>query len=167
MGKDKQTKNVPVVTMDSRGDHDKENRSPMKMKDAKASSSLADVVSNDEAVTKVGRKTPGRVTPLTIPSYTLSPKGEEFQLPPHISTLSVDTNLTTSLFSSLSITPPFSPHFPPPSERPQYPQPPSGAKAVVEQPGYISLRRLHYSGLAVFFTVGNAGHSTLMRRGGV
>eukprot|EP00092_Neocalanus_flemingeri_P025741 GFUD01027906.1.p1 GENE.GFUD01027906.1~~GFUD01027906.1.p1 ORF type:complete len:641 (+),score=192.11 GFUD01027906.1:45-1967(+) len=74
MGKGKQTTSLPV-TMGYRENHNKENRSPIKRKDAKASSSLANVVSNDaltnvghDALTKVRPKTPARVTPLSIPS---------------------------------------------------------------------------------------------------
>eukprot|EP00092_Neocalanus_flemingeri_P025184 GFUD01027310.1.p1 GENE.GFUD01027310.1~~GFUD01027310.1.p1 ORF type:complete len:379 (+),score=85.31 GFUD01027310.1:31-1167(+) len=144
MGKNKQTMSLQV-TMGNKGDHDKENQSPMMRKDAKASSSLAEIVSND-VLTKVRPKTPARVAPLTIPSsisshVSLSPSVEEFQLPPHISSLPADINLARSLFSTLSLTPPYSPHVPPP---PVWQHPPhSGVTAVVEQQGFISLKLRH------------------------
>eukprot|EP00092_Neocalanus_flemingeri_P035194 GFUD01038298.1.p1 GENE.GFUD01038298.1~~GFUD01038298.1.p1 ORF type:complete len:385 (-),score=90.89 GFUD01038298.1:233-1387(-) len=151
MGKGKQTTSLPV-TMGYRENHDKENRSPIKRKDAKASSSLANVVSNDaltkvghDALTKVRPKTPARVTPLSIPSSMsspLSPNADVFQLPPHISALPANTNLS-SLFSTLSLTPPFSPHLPPPPVSQSPPHSDSGVTAVVEQEGYISLRLRH------------------------
>eukprot|EP00092_Neocalanus_flemingeri_P041200 GFUD01044860.1.p1 GENE.GFUD01044860.1~~GFUD01044860.1.p1 ORF type:complete len:381 (+),score=96.07 GFUD01044860.1:43-1185(+) len=146
MGKGKETKSLPI-TMGNRGDHEKENKSPITRKDAEASSSLAKVVSND-ALTKVRPKTPARVTPLTIriPSSItspLSPTADVFQLPQHISALPTDINLTRSLFSTLSLTPPFSPHLPPPPAWQHPPHSDSGVTAVVKQQGYISLRLRH------------------------
>eukprot|EP00092_Neocalanus_flemingeri_P018874 GFUD01020439.1.p1 GENE.GFUD01020439.1~~GFUD01020439.1.p1 ORF type:complete len:402 (-),score=104.32 GFUD01020439.1:270-1475(-) len=167
MSKGKQAMSLRTP-MGYRDSQDKENRSPMKRKNAEVPSSLSKFdnddlikvrrlsevdtddlikvrrlseVDNDD-LTKVRRKTPARVTPLTIPSYNpspLSPTAEEFQLPPHISALPANTNLS-SLFSTLSLTPPFSPHLPPP---PAWQPHHSGVTAVVEQQGYISLRLRH------------------------
>ena len=93
-------------------DEEKENRGPTVVKDAKASSSLADIGSK-EALTKVRKKTTARVPPsLTLPtSSPLSPAAEEFHLPPYVT--SVPTSITlASMMSTLSLTPPFSPHIP-------------------------------------------------------
>jgi len=139
MSKGKRTKNISVK-MGSNEDFDKENQSPRMEKDAKATSSLANVVF-DADLTKVRQKK-SRVPPLSIPSSIssrpLSPTAEEFQLPSYISALP-GTDLT-SLLSTLSLTPPFSPYLPPPSAWQGHHQPHSGITAVVEQAGFISLK---------------------------
>jgi len=123
---------------------DKENRSPVVVKDVKASSSLADI-GTKEALTKVRKKTTARVPPpLALPtSSPLSPAAEEFHLPPYVSSLPTSTTLA-SMMSTMSLTPPFSPHIPPPSLYQQNHQPHShSVTAVVEQPGFISFKMRH------------------------
>ena len=127
-------------------DDEKENRTPSAgvKQENKASfpSSLIDDVNTNEALTKVRKKSTARVSPLTLPtSSPLSPAAEEFHLPAYVSSLPSD-NYTTSMFSSLSLTPPFSPHIPPPPAWHMNHQLHS-VTAVVEQPGYISLRMRH------------------------
>ena len=116
-----------------------ENRGLNERKDVKASSSLANMIP-DTRLTRVRQKTTVRVAPLSIPSSIstsshLSPTAEEFHLPPHISAFP-STDLSYQL-SSLSLTPPYSP-FPPIQQHPQ-----GGVTAVVEHPGFISLKLRH------------------------
>jgi len=139
--KNKKTATSTFVSTD-----EKENRSPSVgvKREYKASSncSLVNDVSNNEALTKVRKKSTARVAPLTLPtSSPLSPAAEEFHLPSYVSSLPTDNSMT-SMFSSLSLTPPFSPHIPPPPAWSSHHQPQT-VTAVVEQPGYISLRMRH------------------------
>ena len=122
-------------------DQDKENTGPVVEKDVKASSRLADVSTN-EALTKVRKKT-AHVPPLTLPtSSPLSPAADEFHLSIYL--LPAHTgNTLSSMISSLSLTPPFSPHIPPTSVYQNHQPHRPSVTAVVEQPGFISLRLRH------------------------
>merc|ERR1719318_1137801 len=124
-------------------DQEKENRGPMMGKKTQASSSLADVTpSPKEALTKVKRKTPAHLPPLTLStsSSPLSPAAEEFHLPQYVSSMPTSTTLA-SMMSTMSLTPPFSPYIPPPPTYQNHqPRNSHSVTAVVEQPGFISLR---------------------------
>jgi len=143
----KQSKNI-FPRMNFRDSYDdKENlcQSPgLKMKDVMASSSLADVVSNKTLTTnkasttnKEQKKMTSQVPPLMLMlptsnsfSSPLRPTAEEFRLPLYVSNLP-----STNYLSPFPLSPPFSP-----PTRPDHHQRHSGVTAVVEQPGFISLR---------------------------
>ena len=126
---------------------DKENRSPLVEMDTKATSSLAQVSPNRDLTKVRQKKTTARVAPLHIPksissSSLLNQAAEEFHLPPHITALP-GTDLTTIL-SSLTLTPPpFYPLFLPSFSQQQHNHQKDGVTAVVEPPGFISLRLRH------------------------
>ena len=136
----KTTKKTTITMVQN--DQEKENRGPLTVKEAKESSSLPDTTPK-EALTKVKRKTPACVPPLTLPTTSpLSPAAEEFHLPQYVSSMPT-SNTLSSMMSTMSLTPPFSPNIPP---RPIYQnhQPHChSVTAVVEQPGFISLRMRH------------------------
>jgi len=116
------------------------NHNLLERKDPNASSSLANMIP-DESLTRVRQKTTARVAPLNIPSSistssSLSPTAEEFHLPPHVYALPSD-DLSYRL-SSLALSPPYSPPFPPGSHNPH-----GGVTAIVERPGFISLKLRH------------------------
>jgi len=84
-----------------------------------------------EGLTKVRKKvTP--VPPLSLPPPSpLSPSAEEFHFPSHVTSLPSNTTTLPTLFSNLSLTPPFTPCFPPTWQ---------SVTAIVEQPGFISFQ---------------------------
>jgi len=85
----------------------------------------------NEGLTKV-RKKAALVTPLALPPPSpLSPSAEEFNLPSYVTSLPSSTTPLPSLFSSLSLTPPFTPFLPPTWQ---------SVTAVVEQPGLVSFK---------------------------
>jgi len=110
---------------------DKENlTSPVVMKDAKIRP-LDGVENGNEGLTKV-RKKAAPVPPLALPPPSpLSPSADEFNFPSHVTSLPSNNTSLPSLFSSLSLTPPFTPFLPPTWQ---------SITAVVEQPGLVSFK---------------------------
>jgi len=93
--------------------------------------SLDTTEKNKEGLTKV-RKKIAPVHPLSLPPPSpLSPSAEEFHFPSHVTSLPTNTATLPTLFSNLSLTPPFTPCFPPTWQ---------SVTAIVEQPGFISFQ---------------------------
>ena len=113
------------------GGENKENLlAPEVVKDTK-SFPLDTVEKGNEGLTIVRKKT-APVPPLALPPPSpLSPSAEEFHFPSHVTSLPSNTTTLPTLFSNLSLTPPFTPCFPP-----TWPS----VTALVEQPGFISFQ---------------------------
>jgi len=112
----------------------KENLSNLEvLKESKAHANDS-IEKENEGLTKV-RKKSAPVPPLTLPPSSLSPLADEFNIPPHVTSLPSNTTSLPSLFSTLSLTPPCSPYFPPSW--------PSVTTAIVEEPGLISFKMRH------------------------
>jgi len=106
---------------------------PEIVKDAKTLP-LDTMEKGNEGLTKV-RKKAAPVPPLALPPPSpLSPTAEEFTFPSYVTSLPSNTTTLPSLFSSLSLTPPFTPFLPPTLQ---------SVTAVVEQPGLVSFKLRH------------------------
>ena len=114
------------------GENKENSPNPEVLKETKALN-LESTEKKNEGLTKVRKKSPP-VPPLVLPPSSLSPLADEFNIPSHVTSLPSNTLSLPSLFSTLSLTPPCTPYFPPNWQ---------SVTAIVEEPGLISFKLRH------------------------